>query len=97
MLKDSLGPEGVAGRLGGDEFVAMIVSDEYDFVKHYRQRMKQAMENLNNGSGKSYYVEFSIGMIEFTCSDNFELSHMLKEADAALYNAKRERRLSVKK
>lgn len=97
LLKDSLGPEGVAGRLGGDEFVAMIVSDEYDFVKHYRQRMKQAMEDLNNGSGKSYYVEFSIGMIEFTCSDNFELSHMLKEADAALYNAKRERRLSIKK
>lgn len=97
LLKDSLGPEGAAGRLGGDEFVAMIVSDEHDFVKHYGQRMKNAMEELNNGSGKPYYVEFSIGIIEFICSDNFELSHMLKEADAALYEAKRERRPSIKK
>lgn len=97
LLKDSLGPEGAAGRLGGDEFVAMIVSDELEFVKHYKQRMKKAMEDLNNGSGKPYYVEFSIGMIEFICSDNFELSHMLKEADTALYDAKKERRHSIKK
>ncbi|MBD5465944.1 MAG: GGDEF domain-containing protein [Lachnospiraceae bacterium] len=97
LLKDSLGSEGVAGRLGGDEFVAMIVSDEADFVKCYKQRMKQEMAELNDGSGKPYYVEFSLGMIEFICSDNFELSHILKEADSALYDAKKERRTSIKK
>lgn len=97
LLKDSLGAEGAAGRLGGDEFVAMVVSDEKDFVNRYKQRMKQLMASLNENSGKPYYVEFSLGMIEFVCSESFDLSHMLKEADAALYDAKKERRNSIKK
>lgn len=97
LLKDSLGAEGVAGRLGGDEFVAMIVSEETDFVNRYKQRMRKAMEELNENSGKPYYVEFSIGIIEFICDDNFELSHMLQEADSALYESKKSRRVSIKK
>lgn len=97
LLKDSLGMEGVAGRLGGDEFVAMIVSDEKNFAHTYKKRMKQEMQKLNENSGKPYYVECSLGVIEFVCSDSFELSHMLKEADNALYAAKKERRTSIKK
>ncbi|MBQ7067351.1 MAG: GGDEF domain-containing protein [Lachnospiraceae bacterium] len=97
LLKDSLGAEGAAGRLGGDEFVAMIISDETGFVDNYKRHMKEEMEKLNASSGKPYYVECSLGVIEFVCSDSFELSHMLKEADNALYEAKRERRASIKK
>lgn len=94
MLKRCIGNEGVAGRLGGDEFVAMIVSDEEGFERKILEELRKDMYEMNQNSGKPYYVEFSIGLIAFTCSNKFELANVLKEADKALYEEKRKRRVS---
>lgn len=97
ILKQSIGNEGVAGRLGGDEFVAMIVSDEEGFECKLLEELRRDMFEMNHDSGKPYYIEFSVGIIAFTCNDKFDLSNILKEADKALYEAKRSRRASIVK
>jgi PleD family two-component response regulator len=44
-----------------------------------------------------YYVNISLGAVEFICGEEIDFKDMIKHADECLYQAKRERRKSINK
>lgn len=89
--------EDVAGRLGGDEFVVLV--QQLDSDQSDASRKAQAIaENLRRAlcqpvtlGGKDLCVELSIG-IRLLGPDHATLAKVLREADAAMYRAKKRRR-----
>lgn len=96
-LKDNLSEDALVGRIGGDEFVAMDFAQPSDFSEEFPKTIKEAERIFNEKSGKPYYVEISVGTIEFTCSLKVDLTEMIKKADEVLYEAKKLRKKSIKK
>lgn len=82
-------------RIGGDEFVGMFIADTTDFRKRFETRLKQASEKFNESSGKPYYVDVSVGIADFTCMEDLEISRIINQADRYLYQAKQLKRSSA--
>jgi len=97
VISEAVSEIGFCGRIGGDEFVAMAISEEENFEENLRSDITARMKQLNDTSGKPYYVEFSVGVEEFICEADCELSVVLRRADNVLYEAKKSRRASIKR
>jgi diguanylate cyclase (GGDEF)-like protein len=82
-------------RISGDEFVGMFIADNTGFRKNFETRLKQAGERYNDTSGKPYFVDISVGIADFTCRDELEISQIIDQADRYLYQAKQLKRSSV--
>ena len=82
-------------RISGDEFVGMFIADNTGFRKHFETRLKQASEKYNGTSGKPYFVDISVGIADFTCRDDLEISQIINQADRYLYQAKQLKRSSI--
>ena len=84
-------------RISGDEFVGMFIADNSGFRKNFGTRLKQASEKCNDTSGKPYYVDFSVGIADFTCEEDLDITRIIDQADRYLYQAKQHKRASVLK
>lgn len=87
----------ICGRIGGDEFVAFLLSDETNFKLCMEKEFTEAGAEFNEACEKPYYIEMSIGVHEFICDSGVKFDEMLRISDKLLYEAKKNRRLSVKK
>lgn len=96
-LKRILPDDCICGRIGGDEFVAFLFTDEEGFKARMESEFAQAGAEFNANCEKPYYVEMSMGVHEFICNPRVKFDEMLKISDKLLYEAKRTRRMSVKK
>lgn len=91
-------PDGtICGRIGGDEFVAFLLTDEEGFKARVEKEFTQAGVDYNKDCEKPYYIEMSLGVHEFICDSQVKFDEMLMISDKLLYEAKRNRRLSVQK
>lgn len=97
ILNDELGGEHLLGRVGGDEFVALIMTNSGEFAQGLRNRISNAFAQYNHNSDKPYFVSMSLGVKPIVCNVDMSLIDALKQADEALYVAKRNRRPSVRK
>ena len=81
----------VIGRLGGDEFVVMLtdVSDEQIAVT--LDRFKTEMDAMNKAINKPYLIESSAGVASFSYDTEQSLEEMIAEADAAMFEEKKDR------
>ena len=95
VLNSNCGKDDLVGRIGGDEFIMMIASDEKDFETQIRNNIKNAFAELNESSGKPFYVEASIGVKAFVCEEEFDFSGILQQSDKVMYESKKKRRASV--
>jgi diguanylate cyclase (GGDEF)-like protein len=95
ILKDTLNSSGFTGRIGGDEFVSFYVFRKNDEPKKLIAAMKEKCKILNATSYKPYYVEFSVGYVEFVCAPSIQISDLINRADEVLYEAKKKRRANV--
>lgn len=93
----SIDGKGDVGRIGGDEFCAYLITDEKDIEAKIRQQIDEITENLNCNNDKLYYVSMSVGIKEFTCSEDVDVSFELEQADAQLYIYKQKKRKSILK
>jgi diguanylate cyclase (GGDEF)-like protein len=84
-------------RISGDEFVGMFIADSTNFRENFECRIKQAIEEYNQASGKPYYVDISVGITDFTCLKDLEISQIINQADQYLYQAKQHKRDSILK
>lgn len=97
ILRDSLPKDSITARIGGDEFVSMILSDKPYFKEELLEHIKNALNSFNENSDLPYYIEFSVGIYEFYCSPDIELTKVIQKSDEVLYQAKKNRRSTIKK
>jgi diguanylate cyclase (GGDEF)-like protein len=97
ILKEVLGEYGDIGRIGGDEFVAVFLTRFKVNKEIFIRKIYEKCEEYNQTSDKPYYVNVSLGAVEFTCGEETDFKEMIKHADDCLYQAKRERRKSIHK
>ena len=97
ILQKVFGEDGLVARIGGDEFVAVMPYDYRMDGEDYIRKIKDECENLNQTSGKDFYVEMSVGYTVFGCNTSVDFNYLLSNSDKMLYEAKQLRRKSVKR
>lgn len=88
-LQASLGPRGTVARMSGDEF--LLILDGVDSVAEANLRVERALAACRVGTivdGHRIIVEASAG-ISFSSAENCEPERLIREADRAMYVAKR--------
>jgi diguanylate cyclase (GGDEF)-like protein/PAS domain S-box-containing protein len=92
VLKETVGEAGIVARLGGDEFVVLLEQFEHrQEVALLAARIAQALHRTDLVPNVDTQVSASIGVALFP-EHGREISTLLKNADAAMYQAKRDGR-----
>jgi diguanylate cyclase (GGDEF)-like protein len=92
VLKETIGTAGIVARLGGDEFVVLLNEFEHrQEVALLAARIAQALHRTDLVPNVDTQVSASIGVALFP-EHGREMSTLLKNADAAMYQAKRDGR-----
>ena len=94
-LKSVLPNQAVTARIGGDEFVSLVISDAPTFKDALIAELKYKSEEFNAVTTVPYYVELSVGIYEFSCNPQVEISEIIQKSDELLYEAKKRRRKSI--
>ena len=80
----------ILGRYGGDEFAVLLPNSGLDAALESAERLRQQVDALRlplSGSDARAHITLSIGVAEARPGDE-DVSHVLKRADEALYEAK---------
>jgi diguanylate cyclase (GGDEF)-like protein/PAS domain S-box-containing protein len=92
VLRETVGSAGLVARLGGDEFVVLVNEFEHrQEVALLAARLAQALHRTDFVPNVDTQVSASIGVALFP-EHGREMSTLLKNADAAMYQAKRDGR-----
>ena len=95
ILTDSFRSTDVVGRMGGDEFAAFAIINKDSCSEIIKDRIQKSMKEFNDQSDKRYYVNISIGAVEFIIDDTVEIEQILTKADAELYIEKKEKKKRI--
>ena len=87
----------IIARIGGDEYAALAFVEVPNIQEILRKRISTLSDDLNQKSGKPYYITVSVGMHKFTCDNKVSLSEMMKKSDDALYEDKKKKPSSIVK
>ena len=92
VIRDLIGESGIVARLGGDEFVVLLNDFEHrQEVALLAARVAQALHRTDLVPNVDTQVSASIGVALFP-EHGREMSTLMKNADAAMYQAKRDGR-----
>jgi diguanylate cyclase (GGDEF)-like protein/PAS domain S-box-containing protein len=92
VLRETVGSMGLVARLGGDEFVVLVNEFEHrQEVALLAARLAQSLHRTDFVPNVDTQVSASIGIALFP-EHGREMSTLLKNADAAMYQAKRDGR-----
>jgi two-component system cell cycle response regulator len=84
----------VLGRLGGEEFAIVLEESSLDEATAYAEELRERLAALSfDPAGRSFSVTASFGVAERAAQESIDL--LLKRADGALYQAKRDGRNRV--
>ena len=81
----------VIGRLGGDEFVAMLTDSSDEQIAIILDRFRTEMDAMNKVINKPYLIEYSAGVARFSYDTDQSFEEMIAQADAAMYEKKKDR------
>ena len=96
LLRAHLRQYDMAARFGGEEFSLVLPETDLVQAAHVAERLRQAASKLNfSGRLKDLRVTVSIGAATFPGGNIKTVDDLIREADYALYNAKREGRNRV--
>ena len=88
ILKKNFGEKDILGRVGGDEFAALLPVSEKDTVKDKAQELSRALCRECRQQKASWQMTASIG-IALAPQDGTDFQTLYKNADIALYQAKK--------
>lgn len=89
-LKKCVREQDTVARFGGDEFTVLLESGEADGAEKTAQRIVEALSNkFNLADDREAVIGSSIGIAIYP-ADGSDAATLLKNADAAMYRAKRE-------
>lgn len=94
-LRRAVTADDVVGRFGGDEFVVQVYRDiSRDELDGMIERLRAALAAPVEVGGTSAAIHASIGVVEVHPDDERTADEILRDADFAMYDAKRARRRS---
>jgi diguanylate cyclase (GGDEF)-like protein len=93
VMRSVLRESDIIARLGGDEFVVMVTATTDEQIAIILERFKTAINAKNREINKPYDIEYSAGVASFSCDNEKSLEEMIAEADAAMYEKKKEKSL----
>lgn len=82
----------IVARLGGDEFLVLLAGTDRENAEHFVSRLQTRLRVLNESGHRDFSLASSMGVAAWTPGNPLSLTHLLHEADLAMYEAKRERR-----
>jgi diguanylate cyclase (GGDEF)-like protein/PAS domain S-box-containing protein len=99
-LDQALRPDDVVGRVGGDEFVALLAaplqpSEMDDLAKRLHAALAEpiAVDNESDSTATRYvWISASIGLVTMQSGEQRSAEEILRDADLAMYQAKRKGR-----
>ncbi len=87
-LKDAVRDEDFVARFGGDEFVVLVTGiEKHSDLLYIIQRMQSSINSVFELDGHAVRVSASVGIATFPDSGS-DAEELLKNADAAMYQAK---------
>lgn len=93
VLKKTFRTSDLVARLGGDEFIVLALNAPAAGVQTMTTRLQSNLDLLNS-QNRYYQLSLSIGIAQFDPNQVIPLETMIMEADKALYENKRKRRLA---
>ena len=93
VLKKTFRTSDLIARLGGDEFIVLALNAPAAGVKTMTTRLQSNLDRLNS-QNRYYQLSLSIGIAQFDPNRVSSLEAMIMQADKALYENKRKRRLA---
>jgi two-component system, cell cycle response regulator len=96
-LKENTRASDICGRMGGDEFLLVLTHVDEGHIRQTVERLRERFASKKLfGGGESISVTASFGVRGFQGKEPPEFSVLVREADKALYCAKRAGRNQVK-
>lgn len=93
VLKKTFRTSDILARLGGDEFIVLALNAPAAGVQTMTSRLQKNLD-LHNSQNRYYQLSLSIGIAQFDPKRVSSLDSMIMEADKALYENKRKKRLT---
>lgn len=87
-MRRALRPQDTAGRLGGDEFALVLAGNDRIATDAVLDRLVRALDEPVTVSGLSLSVRASLGVA--LSQHNDDINDLIRRADLAMYDAKRE-------
>lgn len=97
ILTESFRSTDVVGRIGGDEFSAFAITSAENFTQTIKKRIRDISAVVNEQSGKPYFINVSVGVVEFECEKGTDFQQLLDDADALLYEEKKNKKKIILK
>ncbi len=91
-MKNVTREDEIIARYGGDEFCTVLSSADVDDGRNFAKRLIREIEKSTQGTG----VACSIGISASTPEKTLDVNSLVKQADAAMYEAKKEKGFAVK-
>ena len=82
----------LVARLGGDEFVVLAANIDEAGTHTLQTRLERALAASNAERDRPYRLAFSVGISHFDPQGPIAIDRLISEADAHMYERKRERR-----
>jgi two-component system, cell cycle response regulator len=97
ILKEHTRASDISGRMGGDEFLLVVSHVEEKYIRPTAERLRNQIASQKfSFSGKNCSVTASIGVCGFVGTEPPEFQKLVRQADKALYSAKRAGRNQIK-
>jgi two-component system cell cycle response regulator len=92
ILRQTFRRADVVARLGGDEFAVLAADVPNGTEPVLRARLEEKRQAHNATERRPYTVEFSVGVVTFDPQAPVGVDDLIKQADAAMYEHKRQRK-----
>ena len=83
----------ILARIGGDEFCVLMTDAGQDSAQQVRKRLQQRADFINALSSWNFRLSLSVGIADVPVVQQPSLDHLLRVADADMYEEKRNKQL----
>ncbi|HHU36385.1 MAG TPA: GGDEF domain-containing protein [Treponema sp.] len=97
VLRKTFRTMDIIARLGGDEFTVFTPNAGIEVLPVFQKRMEMHVLEINKEYGKPFKLSLSIGAVECSFEEDYDLDDYMKKADEELYKEKRRKKELRKK
>lgn len=96
IIQDCCGRNSICARFGGDEFIIFTVDAKKGDESALARKFNTELEDINNLVQKPYLISASIGSVTTFAKENDTLYSIIKKADDAMYEIKKQKKRARK-